>query len=390
MKFLFKIFAALLVFGISLGSVYAINAPVNVVNSNTTANSSLIQWDNIETALGYHVYFSQTPNIDILTADKKEYLSENQVVLDNLDANTQYYYVVSAFDGEGEDSEFSSELSFTTTNDGGINNEEVVEMNSAWEFKLSGIETLAQNQISVIFTSYLENNENAERIFKVVDKNDELIQYAIKESKIDVTSINKVIITFEELLPVNTEFKLTVISILDENGRNLESGIESFENFIIEEEKLNYVYQEEEGGIVIINDDNTTTIIEGGVDNQDSNNNQSNYAELNNTGSSDNNRENNINNSNGTQNSDNTSVSTEDVTNQENNSVEAQDTWSEWNNNSNELEWKNMSTEDVAIDLLSAGKEAESLPTTGPEHIFMLILALVFWAMSFVFKFKKS
>jgi hypothetical protein len=29
------------------------------------------------------------------------------------------------------------------------------------------------------------------------------------------------------------------------------------------------------------------------------------------------------------------------------------------------------------------------LPTTWPEHIFMLILALVFGAMTFVFKFKK-
>jgi hypothetical protein len=49
-----------------------------------------------------------------------------------------------------------------------------------------------------------------------------------------------------------------------------------------------------------------------------------------------------------------------------------------------------MSEEEVAIDLLSAGQEAETLPTTGPEHIFMLILALVFGAMSFVFKYRKS
>jgi hypothetical protein len=50
-----------------------------------------------------------------------------------------------------------------------------------------------------------------------------LIQYAIKESILDENSNNKVIVTFEEILPINTEFKLTVISILDEAGRNLES-----------------------------------------------------------------------------------------------------------------------------------------------------------------------
>jgi hypothetical protein len=104
---------------------------------------------------------------------------------------------------------------------------------------------LAQNRITVAFTSNLENNENSERIFKVIDKNDELTQYIVSASEIDKDDTNKVLINFEELLPVNKEFKLTVISILDENGRNLESGIESFENFIIEEDKLNYVYQEE-------------------------------------------------------------------------------------------------------------------------------------------------
>jgi len=74
---------------------------------------------------------------------------------------------------------------------------------------------LAQNQISLSFTSLLENNDDSERIFKVIEKNDELAKYAIIDSKIDVNNSNKVIITFEELLPINTQFQLIVISILD-------------------------------------------------------------------------------------------------------------------------------------------------------------------------------
>jgi hypothetical protein len=46
------------------------------------------------------------------------------------------------------------------------------------------------------------------------------------------------VITFEENLPVATEFTFTVIDILDVNGRNIESGIESFENFYVEESFL--------------------------------------------------------------------------------------------------------------------------------------------------------
>jgi hypothetical protein len=97
------------------------------------------------------------------------------------------------------------------------------DFNSAGEFKLGSIEVLAQNQIVLSFTALLENFENSERIFKVVEKNDELVPYTIENSKIDENNANQVIVTFEEILPVNTEFKLTVISILDNTGRNLES-----------------------------------------------------------------------------------------------------------------------------------------------------------------------
>jgi hypothetical protein len=82
---------------------------------------------------------------------------------------------------------------------------------------------LAQNQILLSFTALLENSEVSERIFKVVEKNDEFIQYTVKDSKVDENNTNQVIVTLEKILPINTEFKLTVISILDETGRNLES-----------------------------------------------------------------------------------------------------------------------------------------------------------------------
>jgi chitodextrinase len=38
-----------------------------------------------------------------------------EVTLDNLSSNTQYYYIVSAFDTQGIQSDFSEEFSFTTT-----------------------------------------------------------------------------------------------------------------------------------------------------------------------------------------------------------------------------------------------------------------------------------
>jgi hypothetical protein len=49
------------------------------------------------------------------------------------------------------------------------------------------------------------------------------MEYTVNKSVIDSEAVNKVIITFEENLPISTEFKLTVISILDAQGRNIES-----------------------------------------------------------------------------------------------------------------------------------------------------------------------
>jgi hypothetical protein len=86
-------------------------------------------------------------------------------------------------------------------------------MNAAAEFKLNSVEVLAQNQVAVEFTAPLDSS--AERVFKVVEKNDELLQYVVKDTKIDPNNSYRVLVTFDELLPVNTEFKLTVISILD-------------------------------------------------------------------------------------------------------------------------------------------------------------------------------
>jgi hypothetical protein len=77
-----------------------------------------------------------------------------------------------------------------------------------------------------------------------VEKDEELNVFYIKESRIDPENSTKILVTFEDILPVATEFTLTVIDILDENGRNIESGIESFENFYLDESFLDIIVKE--------------------------------------------------------------------------------------------------------------------------------------------------
>ncbi len=363
MKLILKLIVLIWIFLHSAISAFALNTPVNINATNITSNSLSLSWDNVEDAFGYHVYFSTNPSVEILTAEKREYITEMPLVINDLLPGTQYYFIVNAFDEIGKDeSDFSQEVSFVTMWEQAIDNaqnletEETMEYNSAVDFKLANIEVLAQNQIELSFTSPLENTKTSDRIFKVVDKNDELNDYTISKSEINITNPLKVKVTFNDRLPIDTEFKLTVISILDQEWRNLESGIESFENFIIEEDKLNYVYQEETGNIIIINDDNTTTVVIKDPVTDPSNTWSSTTSEPV---------------------IKDPAIIDPVVTGYEDPIVSVglpsasdNQTWS-------------------LLDIVWAGKQAEVLPTTWPTHVLMLIFALVIGAMTFVFKFRK-
>ncbi|QFR38955.1 fibronectin type III domain-containing protein [Candidatus Gracilibacteria bacterium 28_42_T64] len=53
------------------------------------------------------------------------------------------------------------------------------------------------------------------------------------------------------------------------------------------------------------------------------------------------------------------------------------------------LSGEDMSSDDVVNDTISAAKSNEKLPTTGPEHILIFILAFILGTLIFIFKFNK-
>lgn len=91
-----------------------LESPVNIRELNSWTWSMKITWDSIETALGYHLYYSTNPNIDISTANKLEYIPEIFVDINNLIQDTQYYFAVQAFNTDWILSELSEEIMFKT------------------------------------------------------------------------------------------------------------------------------------------------------------------------------------------------------------------------------------------------------------------------------------
>jgi len=57
--------------------------------------------------------------------------------------------------------------------------------------------------------------------------------------------------------------------------------------------------------------------------------------------------------------------------------------------NSAGVSWTELDKENIVKDTISTATHNQKLPTTGPEHILIFILACILWTLIFIFKFNK-
>jgi hypothetical protein len=141
-----------------------LDAPTNVVLLNSSTWSLNINWETDENAFWHHIYYSKTPSIDIQTAFKKEYITENPLLIDQLEADTQYYFIISAINNKWEESLFSDEVMFKTD----------TEVISTWE-------------LNILYDTKAQTNSN-DKIILAWDFNDIL--------SLDVNVINEDIVVW--------------------------------------------------------------------------------------------------------------------------------------------------------------------------------------------------
>lgn len=207
-----------------------VGAEIWVVDSisldSSTDNSLEISWSEVWGAFWYYVYYSETPIVgDSYDDPIAEFIETNNYVISDLDKLTKYYISIKVVDVNSDESEwpFSDEVSFITK-----------WASSLWStFWLSNVRIEKLDKLVLVFTSPLDNSENADRDFKIVQRTDS--SNYIYVSSTEVQNSTELLLGLESELIIWEQYDLTVITISSETWENIESWVNSLKSFIVPE-----------------------------------------------------------------------------------------------------------------------------------------------------------
>lgn len=222
MKMLLKLW---ILFGLAsfVNPLFAWEAPENLQVLEASDSSISLDWDDVENALGYYLYYgTKTASGSSYEVEGIDLIDESTYVLEGLDADTRYYIAFTSVDDFGTESEYSEELEYMTLIQG--------EESQAVSFRISEVEVIDESSVELLFSTDLETGVSATRDFIIEDKNTWV------EVPVDISDVldgepRKVIVVLGTELVVNTEYKVTVLDISDAGGNSIESWIDAFINF---------------------------------------------------------------------------------------------------------------------------------------------------------------
>ncbi|MDD3646753.1 MAG: fibronectin type III domain-containing protein [Candidatus Gracilibacteria bacterium] len=225
-----KIIKAFLLSILIFSSTFALNVTSEIKLDEATSDSLQISWDAVDEALCYSVYYDTVSPEDGNYTSDEMCIDTNEYILENLDASTTYYVAVSVISQDLVEGEKSEEVIFSTLQEGetstGTTREE---QDNSILLKIENTDVLNTTQLKLTFNISLD--KDSQREFKVVNKEDTFVELSIESS--EIVGDNQVIVTLGDELLANTEYTLTVLSLLGVNGENIELGVDGISNFIV-------------------------------------------------------------------------------------------------------------------------------------------------------------
>lgn len=288
---------------------------------SATATSLNISWDPAAEAVWYYLYYSETSWVgkgyDRQYPDFIE--GKTSATLADLESGKTYFIALTALDQGGEESPYSTEVSFSTL-------WAAVEPALSVEWlKISDKKTLILD-----FSLNLDDDINAVRDIKLVDKKswEELI---ITSLELDWEKSLKA--TLENDLVESTQYDITIISVFSKSGKNIEAGIDGLIAFTTPD-----VFTEATLNKNILED---------------------------------------------------SEINANNDLNSANPEIEETPT-STWETSTGTNAWVNVSNEELNKNTVNAVNATNELPTTGPEHILLLVLAMLMWVGIFFIQRKRQ
>jgi LPXTG-motif cell wall-anchored protein len=327
MKSIFRFLGFISLFFALIIQSFAIDAPTSVAVDNTNDTSVVVTWDSVENAIMYYVYYSKQSWVDSDYENSTDLVDWTSIEINELEIWQNYYFVVTSLDENWEESMFSNEIMLDVDDTADVVTNE--------DFALDWVTVVSYNKIKLSFTNTLNDSEEAVREFKIVNKADSFDSFEVISSELDSEDNSVIELTLDRNLEIWTQYDVIIIAINSSTGWNIESWIDNVETFSITE--IN--------GVQV--DDNT---------------------ELN-------------------------SVWTEETS-----TVTENNGWVVWDNTElnsawteeTSLVWTNINASEIENTTLAQAEKQTALPQTWAEHILILILSIVLWAVVFIFKFKRA
>jgi len=309
----------------SFGLSHATQAPGELELVSVSDTIIQIDWEDVTDVLWYYIYYWESSGIDTeYDIEWVDLIEESNYELTGLDPQTQYFLAITAVDETGSESSKSPELQAVTLATGSESQELNLRVVSVW--------VVDESSIEIEFSLNMETGVNAAREF-IIENANTGTEIGVDISDVIPWESKKILAILDGNLQSNSEYRITVLDIRDENGNTIESGIDAFVNFTTPE-VFNTELQSA-GPEQVVEDD---PVVED--------------------------------------------IPVDDSRVDETSAEESTATPS-WNNAGTTI-----SDDDLSDNTLNAAAENEKLPQTGPEH-WILLLVTVMLGTGLFYKFRK-
>jgi len=331
MKKLLKLLSFLSLFFVLILESFAIDAPTDLKLDYSNWSTINLSWNVAPEAYMNYIVYSEQSWLEIGYNMSTSYSEETTAEISDLEVGKTYYFAAISVDENAEESWYSNELLVNIPDPNDLSGSQI-------DFALDYIKLLEYNKIELEFNSELDDSVDALREFKIVNTKDDLDSFEVISADINPNDSTKIQVTLDRNTEIWNEYEVVIIAITSALWKNIESWIDNTETFyvteIVEEELIEVDLE-----IELVPEEEFIVLDELIDDEVESDNN----LEL--------------------------------------NTAEESHMWNAW---ANVEAW---TIENTTLWLADSNTK---LPKTWAEHILMLILATILWALIFVFKYKKD